>query len=1186
MSDNTVQVQFTANTASLEAGAQRAASAIQKVADTVASAGAAGEAGSAAISEAAQAVEQAGASATTAAPQLQQAADAISGNGSAATGAAPAVAQVATAVQQAGSAAATAAPALQQAAAAQQQLVTATAASTAAIHNSAASQQAMAAAAQAIRDRIDPLSAANRRYGAEVGKVNGLVAAGALTQQEGAAAIALATAAHEKEIAAIERATKSHGGLLGALGKNRAALMEVEHSARASADALAAGASPMRILSMEGPRLVQALSEVNGISLAAIATMAAYAAAVIAVGGSFIYAVSHAETVAQQFGAIDAAMEATGRSSDYTRERIVGVVDQLRSLNGVSTEAAIAMVGALARQRTIGVGAYVDIGRAAAGFARVAGVDVVGAQRKLTEALNGGYDSLRKLDEQWQFLTPEQAEAARHFAETGDQAGFLSLAVGALKDKFGDLVEAGLTPAQKATNDLGVAWDHLMHAMDESEPIRKARQDLADFLDGFARGIDPTGLNSLKSQLADLTAKRETVSQNMGGWLGNSPEELADLDKDIAKVKELIAAKEAAAKAGTEGAAASGDPTTELQKKALDLYHGLNAAASQREKIEAQIAEFQKAQIGASAAVSADLQKGIDADKVKLQSLKDSGGQNVVQGFQDELDQRIAAENKFGEAAKQVELKFWQDKAALIRQGADQTNGEIEAGSRAAYQIEQHVYELRQQLNREGVSDAHKASTEQSRALEEWWRDYSEGMQQLISAASANSAEQIRLTEAWVATGEQLYGQDTAKYREALNEKDRLTKESTQKQIEAASEWSRGQSELAQSGLQGQIDALDEQVSLGQVSADQRYAIEAQLYDKVHALRRQDLQDQMANYAAGSKEALAAYDQILAEDQRYQNEKAQLARKEATEEQQQAKEIADTLSSSLMGMLTGRQNFTQTALHLVDQLAEHEIQKVLETVVEHVMGETTKTVATTTGTATRTAVDQASNSSFLGRVATQVAEWLGLETGKTAASVSGEAARTAAVASATATDLAATKTAAVADATSWAAVAATAAMASVAAIPIVGWAMAPGVGASVLAEGMGFAALASAAGGYDIPAGVNPVTQLHEREMVLPKQYADTIRSLAANSNAPAGNLSYAGLPSSSFASQAGRSSAAEMIRNVMSSTTNNDASGITIKQTIHHTAGGRQSDAESLYDAAERGGRRGALAVRRAMRG
>jgi hypothetical protein len=38
----------------------------------------------------------------------------------------------------------------------------------------------------------------------------------------------------------------------------------------------------------------------------------------------------------------------------------------------------------------------------------------------------------------------------------------------------------------------------------------------------------------------------------------------------------------------------------------------------------------------------------------------------------------------------------------------------------------------------------------------------------------------------------------------------------------------------------------------------------------------------------------------------------------------------------------------------------------------------------------------------------------------------------------------------------------------------------------------------SASGGYSIPRGTNPVTQLHEEEMVLPKAESSVIRDLAA----------------------------------------------------------------------------------------
>jgi hypothetical protein len=78
-----------------------------------------------------------------------------------------------------------------------------------------------------------------------------------------------------------------------------------------------------------------------------------------------------------------------------------------------------------------------------------------------------------------------------------------------------------------------------------------------------------------------------------------------------------------------------------------------------------------------------------------------------------------------------------------------------------------------------------------------------------------------------------------------------------------------------------------------------------------------------------------------------------------------------------------------------------------------------------------------------------------------------------------------------------AATAGSGAYAATAAIPVVGPAMAPAAAASAYAGALSFTGLIpSAAGGFDIPAGINPLTQLHEREMVLPAKHADTIRNL------------------------------------------------------------------------------------------
>lgn len=57
---------------------------------------------------------------------------------------------------------------------------------------------------------------------------------------------------------------------------------------------------------------------------------------------------------------------------------------------------------------------------------------------------------------------------------------------------------------------------------------------------------------------------------------------------------------------------------------------------------------------------------------------------------------------------------------------------------------------------------------------------------------------------------------------------------------------------------------------------------------------------------------------------------------------------------------------------------------------------------------------------------------------------------------------------------------------------------APAFGASMYAASAAFGAGLAAEKGFDIPAGMNPVTQLHQKEMVLPAEQADVIRGMAA----------------------------------------------------------------------------------------
>lgn len=129
-------------------------------------------------------------------------------------------------------------------------------------------------------------------------------------------------------------------------------------------------------------------------------------------------------------------------------------------------------------------------------------------------------------------------------------------------------------------------------------------------------------------------------------------------------------------------------------------------------------------------------------------------------------------------------------------------------------------------------------------------------------------------------------------------------------------------------------------------------------------------------------------------------------------------------------------------------------------------------------------------------VSKPLGEWLASKAKMLAISLGFMAQETAMEIPASIGKIAASKTEAAAVIPAEAGMAAGAAASSVAGIPIVGPALAAAAYAETFAMVMSGLAVASASKGFDIPHGLNPLTQLHEEEMVLPKVHANTIRRL------------------------------------------------------------------------------------------
>jgi hypothetical protein len=135
---------------------------------------------------------------------------------------------------------------------------------------------------------------------------------------------------------------------------------------------------------------------------------------------------------------------------------------------------------------------------------------------------------------------------------------------------------------------------------------------------------------------------------------------------------------------------------------------------------------------------------------------------------------------------------------------------------------------------------------------------------------------------------------------------------------------------------------------------------------------------------------------------------------------------------------------------------------------------------------------------FVNSGAKIVSDWLFVETQKSASTSAGVATRNAAEQTGAAESRLISFETAQKTAFNNAVSAATGAYNALAGIPIVGPVLGAAAAAVTFTAVEAYGALASAAGGYDIPAGVDPLVQAHAQEMILPARLANPMRDMLA----------------------------------------------------------------------------------------
>jgi len=308
--------------------------------------------------------------------------------------------------------------------------------------------------------------------------------------------------------------------------------------------------------------------------------------------------------------------------------------------------------------------------------------------------------------------------------------------------------------------------------------------------------------------------------------------------------------------------------------------------------------------------------------------------------------------------------------------------------------------------------------------------------------------------------------QEVAERRQIQNELYQLDKQQVEQGRQLEDEEISYEEKAGKQKVETEKAAIQAKKDMGEIGAVQEIQQLQKVKDEEYLIERQALEAKKDLYEQDRVAKQKVLDQIALLEKQHSMDATQsataMAQAQKTQTEAMLAPISQAMDKTVTGMIMGTQTLRQAEANIV----------------QNILGE------------------------FISMLTRKGVMWAATEVGMTAASKTGSSVRDSLSTTSSSTAISAKSTEAMGAVSGNAAEAASGAAASVSAIPVAGWAMAPGVFASVMAMVLGAKSMIpSAAGGFDIPAGVNPLTQLHEKEMVLPKEHAEAIRNMTGGSS-------------------------------------------------------------------------------------
>ena len=316
-----------------------------------------------------------------------------------------------------------------------------------------------------LKNTLDPTTKAMADQARSQDVLNAALSRGSLTTADHTKFTELLAARYKEVVPVLGASASAHDAHGKSSYQSTLRTMEFFHAGRSVTEMLIAGQSPLKAFTMEGVRLAGVMGA-SGVSLGAIAgSIGAIAAPILGTAGVMAIGAARAAEMAKEVRTLGVALEATGRAGELGAANLQSLAhDAARTgpFNRSDTLTAVKELGASPRIPSDLMPEMVKVSK---DFAAATGEDLPKAAKKLAEAMDGGYKSIHKLNDEYNFLTPSQLTTIRQMYEQGDVMEATKLSADAMRDHFADLAEKGMGPLDKAGRSLRVVWDDLADSM-------------------------------------------------------------------------------------------------------------------------------------------------------------------------------------------------------------------------------------------------------------------------------------------------------------------------------------------------------------------------------------------------------------------------------------------------------------------------------------------------------------------------------------------------------------------------------------------------------------------------------------------------------------------------------------------------------------------------------------------------